>query len=286
MAPNWDDGENQVRVCYKIAPATVHKPDIKMPNLPAKPLTIECEPSELSKYLIDSRVGIVAVLFTLQKAGSLVTAYFSGGNNFVITSILAVGAEKDELVLDYGADAGANQRALQAKRITFVAVHERIKIQFYTNALRKVSFEGCDAFSTALPSALLRLQRREYFRISTPLARPLKCLIAAQAAPLAVPAEANIVDLSCGGVGIIDTSETSSIETDACLQGCQIPLPEIGTVTVDLRVKSTFDVDRKNGARYKHIGCEFVGLPERERAKIQRYINNVERERKSRLGGR
>ncbi len=285
MPAAWDDGENQVRVCYKIG-LQLRKPDIKMPNLPGKPLTIECEPSELSKYLIDSRVGIVSVLFTLQKAGSLVTAYFSGGNNFVITTILAVRAETDELVLDFGADTGANQRALQAKRITFVTVHDRIKIQFYTGSLSKVNFDGRDAFSTPLPSALLRLQRREFFRIATPLVQPLKCLIGPQVPPLSVPAEASIVDLSCGGIGIIDSSDPSAIETDACFLGCRIPLPEIGMVTADLRVKSIFEVNLKNGNRHKHIGCEFVAMPERERAKIQRYINNVERERKNRLGGR
>lgn len=257
-----------------------------MPSLPGKPATIECEPSQLSRYLIDSRVGIVGLLFTLQKAGSLVTAYFGGGNNFVITSILSVRAEDDELILDYGADALSNQRALQATRITFVAVHERIKIQFYASGLKKTSFEHRDAFSTQLPSAVLRFQRREYFRIATPVTRPLKCLIAPQRLPGPTPAEANIVDVSCGGIGMIDNRVPSAIKTDTLLQGCRIQLPEIGTVTVDLRVKSIFDVALKNGTRYKHVGCEFIGMPERERAKVQRYINNIERERKNRGGGR
>ncbi len=269
---------------YDAAIATPHEPDIKMPNQIGKPLTIECDVSELSKYLVGSRAGVVAILGTLHKAGSLVTAYFSGGNNFVITSILAVRPEQDELVLDYGADAAANQRALQAKRITFVANHERIKIQFYSASLRQARFEGRDAFSTPLPSALLRLQRREYFRITTPLARPLKCSMAPPSVP--APVEMNIIDMSCGGIGIIDAGKSFEIETNACFRDCRILLPDIGTVTADIRIKSTFNVTLKNDARHKHVGCEFVSMPERERTKIQRYINNVERERKNRAGGR
>jgi len=242
----------------------------------AKPLTINCSPTELNRYLVDSRAGILAILATLQKACSLVTAYFSGGNNFMLTSIVAVRPDENVVILDYRADSAVTQRV----------THERIKMQFYTTSFRQVRFEGRDAFSMPLPVALLRLQRREYFRISTPLTRPPKCVIVPQAPAVPAPLEVNIKDMSCGGIGLIAPGSLSGIKTDSSFQSCSIQLAEIGTVEVNLYVRSIANVALKNGAVHLHLGCEFVDMPERERAKIQRYINNMERERKNRIGGR
>lgn len=257
-----------------------------MPDQTDNLLKIEPVAADQSKYLIHSRMQIAAILGTLRKAGSMVTAYFGYDNDFILTSVVAVRPEQNEVVIEYGADNAANQRALHAGRITFVAAHERIKIQFATDSLRQVQFDGRNAFSMPLPAALLRLQRREYFRIATPLARPLKCLIAPQAAPVEAPAEVTIVDISCGGVAIIDSSELADNQPGVRFRGCRILLPEIGAVSADILVKSTFEVTLKNGVKHKHAGCEFVDMPERERAKIQRYINQLERERKDRGGGR
>ena len=50
-------------------------------------------------------------------------------------------------------------------------------------------------------------------------------------------------------------------------------------------IKSTYEVTHKNGSKHLHAGCEFVNMPERIRANIQRYINAMERERRKRAGG-
>jgi c-di-GMP-binding flagellar brake protein YcgR len=250
-----------------------------------KPSIAEPAAADQEKYLVHSRLEIAAILGTLRNAGSMVTAYFGGGD-FILTSILAVNPDRGDMVMDCGADGAANQRALLAGKITFVAAHERIKIQFSTATPRPLRFEGRAAFGMPLPAALLRLQRREYFRIATPLTRPLKCIIGARSAPTGAPAEVTILDISCGGIAISDSSRLAGSEPGTCFPECRILLPELGPVTADILVKSSFEVTLKNGARHKRAGCEFVDMPERERAKIQRYINKMERERKDRSGGR
>lgn len=257
-----------------------------MPDQTDKLIKIELAAADRNKYLIHSRLEIAAILGTLRNTGSMVRAYFGGGNDFILTSIIEVRPEQDEVVIEFGADAAANQRALQAGKITFVAAHERIKIQFVAETLRQSRFDGRDVFSMEIPATLLRLQRREYFRIATPPTRPLVCVIAPQRAPVRAPAEVTVVDISCGGISIIDSSDPADIETGVRFRGCRIQLPDLGEVTTDILVKSTYEVTLKNGKKQKHAGCEFIDMPERERAKIQRYINKVERERKGRAGAR
>jgi len=238
------------------------------------------------KFKVYSRLEIASVLGALQKAGTLVTAYFGAGNDFILTSIIRVDVEGDEVILDYGADTATNLRALKASGITFVAAHERIKIQFSAESLRTARFDNRDTFSISLPQNLLRLQRREFFRIVTPLAQPLKCAIPPQAKGVDAPTQASVADISCGGVALVGFDAPASVESGMCFRGCRIQLPEAGAVTADLLIKSTYEVTHKNGSKHLHAGCEFVNMPERVRSSIQRYINAVERERKRRAGGR
>jgi len=242
--------------------------------------------SDEEKFKVYSRLEVRSVLEALQKAGTLVTAYFGAGNDFILTCILRVDAETDEVVLDYGADAATNLRALKASGFTFVAAHERIKIQFSSALLRKVRHDNRDAFSIPLPPSLLRLQRREYYRIVTPLAQPLKCAIPPQGKDVNTPSEAIVADISCGGVALVGFGTAAGVESGMRLRDCQIQLPDAGIVTADLLIKSTYEVTLKNGNKHLHAGCEFVNMPERVRANIQRYINAMERERRSRPGGR
>jgi len=237
------------------------------------------------KFKVYSRLEICSVLGALQKAGSLVTAYFGSGNDFILTSVVRVDAGEDEVILDYGADAATNQRALKAAGITFVAAHERIKIQFSSETLRRARYDNRDAFSIPVPEALLRLQRREFFRIVTPLAKPLKCAIPPQGKGVDAPTAATVADISCGGVALVDFSIPAGVQSGMCLRGCRIELPDAGAVTADLMIKSTYEVTHKNGSKHLHAGCEFVNMPERIRANIQRYINAMERERRKRAGG-
>jgi len=254
-----------------------------MPDHTDLPLKPDAPSADQSKYLVYSRLEIAMFLGTLCKAGSMVTAYF-GGDDFILTSIVAVRPQQDLVYVEYGADDAANRRALQSKKITFVAAHERIKLQFVADSLRHARFGGRDVFSMAIPQALLRLQRREYFRIATPLTRPLVCIIRPQATPPRPAVEVKIVDISCGGIAVIDSDTPAGIETGVCFRGSRILLPELGDVTADIMVRSTFEVVFRNGTKHKRAGCEFVGMHERERALIQRYINRLERERKDRAG--
>ena len=257
-----------------------------MPDHNQQPLKPDTASADQSKYLIHSRLEIATILGTLNKAGTMVTAYFDGGNDFLLTSIAAVRPEQGRVFIDYGADNNANQRALKTRKITFVAAHDRIKIQFAAESLRAARLGGRDVFDMAMPATLLRLQRREYFRITTPLTKPLMCIIPPQARRVNLPAEVTIVDISCGGIAVIDATDPAGIETGAHLSGCRILLPELGEVAADIEVRSTFELTYRNGARHRRAGCEFIDMRERDRALIQRYISRLERERKDRSGGR
>jgi c-di-GMP-binding flagellar brake protein YcgR len=246
------------------------------------PKRIEPAGLDESAYRVHSRVEIAAILDALRKDGNLITASFGDGKDFFLTAVIAVLERQNRVVLDCGSDAATNRRALAATGITFTASHQRIKIQFSAESISLVRFDEREAFSMALPATLLRLQRRQFFRIDVPLTQPLKCIIPS-GDPAAAPVQVAILDISCGGVAIVDAGSLGDFPIGLLLRGCTIHLRDMGIVSTDLLVRSAFTITLKNGARRRRFGFEFQNITERGRTMIQRCINAMERERGDRL---
>ena len=252
------------------------------------PLQFELEQADdYRQFLLHSKAEIVSVLRTLVQKGAMVTAYFDQGKSFLLTALLAVNLEKNEMILDVGSDKEMNSRALHADKFIFTTTIDKVKVQFSLNRLSANTYEGRSAFRGTLPESLLRLQRREYFRLSTPATHPVKCVVSminADSSPLV--ATTKLLDISGGGAGLLVPPEQAGLyEKGVVLDNCKIMLPDEGLLTVKLCVRDVFDVTTKSGSRYFRAGCEFIKLPGAHLTMIQRYITRVERERKARLTG-
>jgi len=179
-----------------------------------------------------------------------------------------------------------NRKAAASDKLVFIATHEKVKIQFTLNRLRATVHGGRDALRGDVPDALLRLQRREYYRLTAPVANPLKCSIPVKLADGSQTLVATtVIDISGGGLAMMAPPEGVEFETDHLFENCRIDLPDVGTLNATLRVRSIFEVTLRSGARVKRSGCQFVDLPAHMTTLIQRYIIRVERERKARESG-
>jgi flagellar brake protein len=243
------------------------------------------EPADYTQYLLRTRNEILFVLRSLVAAGDGVTVYFNQGRDFFLSPIIAV--DDNEITLDFGSSPTMNRRALAADRLFGVASHEKVRIQFLLQGVREVVFEGQPAFRAALPETLLRLQRREYYRLTAPVARPLKCQI-----PLASddgkPAsfrDVNIIDISGGGLAVMAPPSGVLFAPEMTFPNCRIELPEVGVLIATLQVRSIFEVTLRSGAQVSRAGCQFLNLPGPMLTLVQRYIIKVERERKARESG-
>lgn len=241
-------------------------------------------PDDYSQYLLHSRSEILFILRSMCHEGSRITVYFNEGKDFLLTALVAV--EEDSMVLDYGSSSEMNRKALEAEKLFCVASHEKVRVQFLLRGVSKVDYEDRPAFRSALPEDLLRLQRREYYRLTTPIARPLKCQIPVTGADGATATvEVNVLDISGGGLALMAPPEGITFEPDMEFPNCRIELPEVGIVAATLQVRSIFEVTLRSGATVKRSGCQFVKLPGPMLTLVQRYIIKVERERKARESG-
>lgn len=252
------------------------------PNIAiAEPLL---EPADYNEFLLRNKSEILFVLRGLMTHTDRITIYFNEGKDFLLSAVIAV--DDAGITLDYGSNPETNQRALVTEKLFCVASHEKIRIQFLLRGLRQVEFQGAPAFRAALPDAVLRLQRREYYRLTTPIARPLKCHIPAASAGTAPSVvEVSVIDISGGGVAVMVPPEGVPFDKGAVFPGCRVELPEVGVLLATLQVRSVFEVTLRSGAQVTRAGCQFINLPGPMLTLVQRYIIKVERERKARESG-
>ncbi len=68
------------------------------------------EPTQFSdkekdeSFRVYSEIDILFILRAIMQANSLITLYLGLGNNFILTSILTIDADKKEMIIDYGAN--------------------------------------------------------------------------------------------------------------------------------------------------------------------------------------
>lgn len=232
---------------------------------------------ELERYQIYSRSELVALLREILHRRVLVTIYFSNGTRFIVTNLLAINPDFEELVFDCGADEEVTRALTRSSRFTVVTFLDQVKIQFSGQRMELTSFEDAPALRMRVPDSLLRFQRREFYRTQT-IGKPLMWRL-----PLAAPdgktAEGRIVDISCGGIALLVQNEHTRIEPGTVLRECEINLPEIGRLSLTLEIRSAAGGTGTGNHRY---GCAFVGIPGPVVALIQRYVNNLQRARLSR----
>lgn len=232
-------------------------------------------------FLIRAKGEIVFHLKAIVAEHALVAAHYSQANDFLLTSLVAV--DERFLFLDVGKDPEVNRRLLAADRIVCVTHHDKVKIQFAVSRLDNAMADGRAAFRAQLPERMLRLQRREYYRLVTPAARPLRCHIPMPGG--AASLVATVLDISGGGLAVVVPPEGVEFTPGTVFPACRVELPEVGSLAADLRVMNLFEVTLRNGVQVMRSGCRFERLPGPMHTLVQRYILKVERERKARESG-
>ena len=235
------------------------------------------ESTDDSRYLVTNRLEIIRIMRGLAQRNELVSAFFNNGKDLLLTSVLAVYPEIDTVVLDCGSNNDLNQRILRAEKIIFVTALDKVKVQFISQGIEPSNFENKPAFVVPLPAQVLQLQRREYYRLTTPVVNPLKCKVPLGEGRIE---EFPIIDISAGGIGVILANSIAlPLKVGSVYPGCRIELPGVGTLELSLGIQSLFEITLKNGAKSMRSGCQFVNLHASMESLIQRYILRLERDR-------
>lgn len=237
-------------------------------------------------YLISNPLEIAFHLRGLQRQGTVISLYLDDGEQFFLTRLLDVDDKRQQLALDVSQHAAMNTLATQSRRITLSATVDRIKVQIRLTALRLGEHSGKAALLATLPTQMLRLQRREFFRVETPRLTPLRCQLALRREQGIQVFDLPLFDISGGGLALIgDVALAEQFSLGEMFTECRLEIPGESVLTVNLRVREVLKLETINGDHQLRLGCEFVGLPGTRLALIERYITKLERERKAKESG-
>lgn len=235
----------------------------------------------VEEFTITSKTEIVFYLRQLINDGERISITFSEGRETFLTVLLALDEDKNLLVFDWGGSEDANKLFLKSPRNFFVATPQGVRNQFITGPAREVVHNKRKAFAVALPDKYVRLQRREYFRLSLPITRRLPCSFTDQQnRAWDVP----IVDISLGGVGLEVTAPEAPFQIGDILPAAKINMEGFGVLGADLKVHFLGENHRVDKKIWR-IGCSFVKLSGAQENHIQRFITHIQREEWARLGG-
>ena len=279
-----------------VQPDQPDQPDQPIPSDPQVDdrILASLEEDELEEFLLRGHRQIRRLLHELVSNHALISVHLLPGGISFLSTILTLSDDEDWVFLDTSSDEIIYRRCLQAERLFCVTQLNKIRIQFrLTNAI-EAPLDGRPALAAPVPDEILRLQRRDTFRLQVPLSHHLKCVLPApenddddengsdsengqyqknQKKYFELP----VIDISAGGLSIeIPFNKTAPVVGDQ-INGCCLKLSS-NLINVNLEVRNQSRRFLANGKEVLRLGCSFVSLPIQTSNQIQRYIYQIERE--------
>ncbi len=234
-------------------------------------------------FLVTSPRAIASVLRTIHQRNALLHMRLAAHEQALVTTLLDLDANEQSITVDASANPQFNRRILEPGRVLFSTVVDKVRVQFTVNApAQAIEFQQRDALRLAYPHALRRIQRRDHFRIDIPVSQPVYCQIPFSAGQVHT---LQIKDLSAGGVALLDPDELIDATVGTRLNGCQIVLPDLGAIQVDLTVRRMVPKDKKSGQTRSTLACQFNDLSTAHEIMVVNYLGQLERQLNARRRG-
>lgn len=240
------------------------------------------ESEDIEAYRMAAPMQIGAVLRTLAQRGDFITIYLNEGRELILSRVLDVDLKAKTFIFDVGGNAETNKILLNSARSLVLAIPDGVKIQFAVGIVRTCQFEGSPALTAGFPPDLIKLQRREFYRLSTPVARPYRCQL-----PFTGETREwlNVHDISLGGMGAWVPAEFKPlIEIGQVYSEVPFDFGPAGIMKLNIQVRSLRQLEQRPGVYTWMLGGQFVNLPRQIEANIQRLMAQMEAERKALTG--
>lgn len=240
----------------------------------------------LSRYKIHARREIVNLLRNLGSHKQLIRMQATHGADSALTSILIVDEAAGIVIIDCTPSQLTNERLVESGEIAFETVLDNIRLLFSAPKIEFCIHEDRPALSIPIPASVIRMQRREFYRVVTPVMTPVKCTIQIPDATgkYVTTTVLQVSNISGGGIGVVDDKNRIPPDFSVDYPNCRLELPG-SPVTLTLRLKNAQNVTLNNGKKVRRLGFMFVNPPNSVETAIQRYITKLERERNAKNAG-
>jgi flagellar brake protein len=231
-------------------------------------------------FIVRHTKQILQILNALKDEVTYLKVSFNHGEDDYLTSIINIDADNQYLYLDMTIDEDFNKRMLASSEL-LIHKDNGIRIRWKAREHSMISLSDGNALRIELPQELVRLQRRELFRLKPPMAVPIPCVIPVpdtSNSALTENIQYNLVDVSLGGIGLIVQKDLHpSLVIGATFEDCKIDFPNVGQAQLNLEVKNIIPLTSNKSEENYRVGFEFKNTSRSSESLIQKYTFNLER---------
>ncbi len=129
------------------------------------------------RYLLRNKRQIRRLLRQLLDQRAVVTMHVAGRDMAVATAVLEVDEDDNCVILDCSHSDASNRAIEGANYLLCYAQLERVNIRFRLKKAKWMERDIHVAFRADLPDAMYHMQRRESYRLETPITESPICII-------------------------------------------------------------------------------------------------------------
>ncbi|MCK4840499.1 MAG: flagellar brake protein [Methylococcales bacterium] len=237
---------------------------------------------DIAKYLSRKPTQVLTKLKLLSTERCLISAAFGENEkDTFLTAILNIDAEQQIITIDCGPKEYLNKRLHDSAIIKFSTEYKGIKVLFEGRNIKKAGRPEQPAFTISIPTSICWIQRRQFYRIKSPLSKESYCAIAFKNEDT----ETDIInfklyDLSANGLSILVDSfeQANHLVSSTELNNCTLILENEEQQTISLEVKHQTPLNPNNPEKTKRVGFLITNISPKIESTILRYMQNVERE--------
>ena len=232
---------------------------------------------EISRCTLSDKREIVFQLRNLLRKKEWVSVSFNEGKHHFLTFLVEVSEQDNRCYFDLGGNKGVNEKFFKTDTCQFSSTCDSVRIYFSGASPRAVRLKGEETFAVPLPKTLLRLQRRDSYRLQLPSARPYFCHVQDdRLRDMALP----LYDISVGGFGV-QVATKPPFELLERFEDCCIDLREQGRLKTVAEVRYIMSTENRARKPVWHMGCQLVAPTLTDEILLQRFIARIEIERRN-----
>jgi len=159
-----------------------------------------------------------------------------------------------------------------------VSFPDGVKVQFAGMGILQSQYQGADALRVAIPKTVVRLQRRNYFRVMADeeLNAQVKLEIPTVSSPI------SLIDISLAGCGLSLQTPPSLHQAGEVIQDVRLTLPDgEGSMLVELVVRNIKPM--ADHPEMVQLGCEMKTVERGAERRLQRFLLATERRQRANL---
>lgn len=232
----------------------------------------------LEEFSLSAVPTVRKLLNTIDEDEHELYVYLQADQTQFVTEILNIDWSSGLMWLGTPYDKSLSSKCNGSTSYVMVSFPDGVKVQFAGIGILQSQYQGADALRVAIPRTIVRLQRRNYFRVMADdeLNSQVKIDIPTVSTPI------SLIDVSLAGCGLYLKTSPDAHQPGEIIQNVRLTLPDgEGSMLVELVVRNIKRmVDEPEMAQ---LGCEMKMLERSSERRLQRFLLATERRQRASL---